>query len=131
MSNAAEDAEKPVIYAVRFSERAKRDADFVTVYLADAVTEQLAVKWRAGLNKSVGTLSLFPHRNAIIAEGLLFSVPVRDLLYRRTNESKTYRILYHIVENSEDGPQVTLIHVRLAERPPITAEEAREIEAQQ
>ncbi len=131
MSGPKDDAEKPITYAVRLSERAKRDIDFVTVYLADTVTERLAVNWRTGLNKAVGTLSLFPHRNAIIAENSLFSFPVRDLLYRRTTNSKAYRVLYRIKEEGEDGPQVTLIHVRLAERPPITAEEAREIEAQQ
>ena len=119
---------EPITYAVRFSERAKRDADFITVYLADNATERIAIGWRTGLNKTVGSLSLFPDAKAVIAESTLFAPVVRNLLYRRTPDSQ---LLFRVLETSPDGPQVILMSVRLAARPPITPDEAREIEAQQ
>ena len=74
---------------------------------------------------------MFPYAKAVITENDLFTSEVRDLLYRRTPDSRYYRVLYRILDETPDGPQVILMGVRLAERPPITLNEAREIETQQ
>ncbi|MBC8140768.1 MAG: hypothetical protein H7Y38_04940 [Armatimonadetes bacterium] len=45
--------------------------------------------------------------------------------------SVAYHLLYFAVEESPDGPRVSIVHIRHANRAPMTPDEASEIKAQQ
>jgi len=47
------DADVPVTFAIRISERANRDIEATYLFLADQFSETMANKWRLGLVKAI------------------------------------------------------------------------------
>ncbi|MBC7805035.1 MAG: type II toxin-antitoxin system RelE/ParE family toxin [Akkermansiaceae bacterium] len=123
-------ADEPANYSVRVTERANRDIDAIYVYFAEEFGEAMANKWRGGIIKAITGLSFMPERYALVPKRH-FRMAVRHYTWRRSGSSLTHRILYVAEMDGQDGPAVRVIHIRGASRAPITAEDAREIEAQQ
>jgi plasmid stabilization system protein ParE len=119
-------ADMPPRYAIRILPVALNEIDSVAAYLdahgAVADTEE----WRAGLRKEIARLATVPRQFPIIAEAHMFRREVRQILYRRTASSSPYRVLFSVSDAGDDGPQVTVFHVRHAARRPISRREARD-----
>lgn len=60
-------------------------------------------------------------------ESKLTGWEVRRLLYRRTVGSAAYHVLYTVDEAGDDGPRVTVFHIRHAARKPLSAKESRDL----
>lgn len=118
-------------YALRVLPRAERDIEAHTVRMAELAGPDIARAWYQGLFDAVATLSQNPRRQAVIAENSRFRREVRQFLYRRTPDGPAWRLLFTVVEGTEDAPTVTLLHVRHGAQRPITQAEARQIEAQE
>ena len=50
--------------------------------------------------------------------------------FRRAPGTAPCCLIYRVTEDANDGPRVTLLHIRHAAARPMTKKEAREIEAQ-
>ena len=125
--------EIPKRYALRYSPRADRDLIQLVVDYADFTEDAFkAVQLRDGIRAKAATLVENPEANQIDEHvAVLMGFPVRHKLYRGTRKSRVaYYIFYRITED-DDGPRVTLMHIRHAARAPLTKAEAREILAQQ
>lgn len=120
--------DEPQNHRLRIAERASRDIVEAVVHFIDTAGDYVAEQWQEGLYAEFAALATQPRRFAVVPEAV-FRQETRQLLYRRTNQSAAYRLLY-IVTEGDDGPTVTLIHVRHASARPIRRAEARIIEAQ-
>jgi len=127
-------SDAPVRYGVRLSPRADRDLNIAVVEYAERTGDE----YRAALlyrrvRETAASLSELPDRYAIAEhESAILGFPVRRVLARLSrNSAVAYHLLYFAVEQSEDGPRVTVVHIRHASRAPLTADEARDIKAQQ
>ena len=120
-------SDEPQNYRLRITERAARDIAQATVHFMDTAGDHIAEQWQEGLYAAFATLVSQPHRYALIPEAV-FRQETRQLLFRRTNHSVAYRLLYIIIE-VDDGPTVVLIHVRHASARPLSRAEARTIES--
>ena len=121
--------EQPVVYAVRVSARAERDAFEALARLEESAGPEIAAAWYRGFVEARGSLSRSPRRYAVqAAESRVMGFEVRRLLYRRPGIAAAgYHLLYYIREGGEDGPQVLIFHVRHSARRPITPAEGRAI----
>lgn len=122
---------EPAAYAVRFSAGADREVSEATVRLADlSGSEKIAQEWLEGIYTAATTLATHPTRFALRPdEGRKIGLSVRRLLYQRSPSSAAYHLYYTVENQGEDGPRVTIIHVRHASRRPITGTEAKDIRA--
>lgn len=149
--------EEPTAYALRVSARAQRDIEDAVLYLAQAmlggadggdvgpaetdadrarragVAGKLRA-WRDGLDELVTHLSTFPRlyvRSEEFSKRL--KREIRQATYRRPGapNSAAYHVLFSVTDEGDDGPTVTLVHLRHASKRPPTAAEAREILAGQ
>jgi plasmid stabilization system protein ParE len=130
--NAEGPGERPTVYAIRFSERARGDIAEAWERMAELTDEETADEWETALIEEVGKLATFPNGYPAIAEARRFpGSTVRQMLHRRTTSSTAvYRVVFVVQEGREgnqDGPVVSVIHVRHASRRPITASEAAEL----
>jgi Plasmid stabilisation system protein. len=128
-----EPEEQPVVYAVRVSARAERDAFEALAYLEESAGPEVASEWYRGFVQARSSLSRYPGRFAVqVAESRLMGFEVRRLLYRRPgsrNSAAGYHLYYLVREESDDGPVVLVFHVRHASRRPLTAAEAPALRA--
>ncbi|MBC7804781.1 MAG: type II toxin-antitoxin system RelE/ParE family toxin [Akkermansiaceae bacterium] len=124
----------PVRYAVRLSPRAERDLDRAVVDYADLTGDEnrAALLYRR-IRETAATLSENPDRYAVAEhESQQFGFSVRRVLARLSKGSGVaYHLIYFAVEESPDGPRVSIVHIRHASRAELTTEEASEIRAQQ
>ncbi|MES2463207.1 MAG: hypothetical protein V4671_21710 [Armatimonadota bacterium] len=119
-----------MIYAVRLSPGAEREVAEATVRIADiADREDAGIEWYVGLKETAASLSENPRRFQVQADdSRRIGQEVRRLLYQRTKSSThAYHLYYSVEDQGEDGPRVTIIHVRHASRKPITRAEAKDI----
>jgi hypothetical protein len=127
----AQQPEGTTRYAVRLTPRADREAIEAAERLADiAGSEEVGRGWYGALLGTVGTLATNPTRFAVQErESRLLARPVRRLVYRYPATSHAaFHVYFTVREASEDGPRVTVIHIRHAARKPLTTREARNIE---
>src|SRR5260370_18457847 len=68
-----------------------------------------ADKWMTGLFAAILSLDTLPTRCPIIPEGEEVDHEVRHLLYRK--RSGTYRIIFDIEAQSEEGPRVRILRI--------------------
>jgi plasmid stabilization system protein ParE len=130
MSDTEDKDEPTQTYALRFTERARRDLDAATVYLAETASPEIAVAWREGVYETLSSLATFPRSCPLVPEK--FRLETRQILYRRPGSQAAYRILFTITgeqAQSPDPPTVTVLHVRHASAHPITRTQVREIES--
>jgi len=126
----------PTVYAIRFSARADQDVRQAVARLAELTGDvERARAWRDRLLDTVGTLATNPRIFAVhVPASRRFGHQTRRLLFRSTSGSAAYHVYYAVEEKSaesQEGPRVTVLHVRHAARRPITREEARQILANQ
>lgn len=122
--------EREIIYAIRLTPRARGEVVEAVVSLAQQIGEASANAWYAGLRTAAGTLATFPRRyRSLPRESRLLGREVRHLLYRPTpHSSAAYHLYYYVSEaGGEDGPRVTIIHIRHAARRPLTPRETRDL----
>jgi len=80
-----------------------------------------AARWLTRLFATITTLADMPARCPIIPEADELGRPLRHLLYgRRTG---TYRIIFDIQEDSEEGPRVRVLRIWRAVRDAIAADD--------
>lgn len=117
-------------YAVRLSDRARDEAIAAAARQAEIAGDgDRARTWLHGLDVAIGTLAEYPRRYVILErETRLLGREMRRLLYRPTPHSTAaYHAYYIIADAGEDGPRVTVVHVRYASRRGLSAREAREL----
>jgi plasmid stabilization system protein ParE len=107
----AEPEERERAYAVRVNARARADIDAEYARLAALSGMEIAEDWEEGLYEALGTLARFPERRVTAEESGMFSVPVRQYVYRRRRGSPAHRILFTVHEEGPDGPFL-LYHAR-------------------
>jgi len=131
--NGDTDAEDARTYAVRLSQQADQDAAKATLYLdAAAPDKTLALQWLTGLYLEIGRLATLPRHHAVVErETRFFGRETRRLIYRRSASSVAYLVFFTVTEEGEEGPAVTVIHIRHGGREPLTRAEARQILASQ
>ena len=114
--------EEPKTYALRFHRRARADMAEARARIIQQVDTPHGRRWQADLMEAISTLATYPGRCAVARENRLFRREIRQHGYHN------YRILFTIVEVTEDAPFVFILHVRHVARRPMTRKEAREIE---
>lgn len=124
--SAEEFGTKP--YAVRILPEAEETIEAVFDHITGRTGDESAREWLDGLQEALGHLATGPYR-ALAVESGLFSVEVRSLTYRKAGQS--HRFLYVIREDSPDGPQVRIVHVRPATAGAMKAYEARNVEVEE
>jgi plasmid stabilization system protein ParE len=102
----SEDDDLSPVYALRTLPRAERDIEAHAVRLAELAGAEIARAWCDGLFEKIATLSDSP----------------------RTPAGPSWRVSFTADERTEDGPVVSLLHVRHGAQRPITRAQAREIE---
>lgn len=126
--------EEPVLYSVRYSNRARRDFDLaVSEYDSYTGDSRRAALLYQKIDDAAMSLRQLPERYAVAEhESAMLGFSVRRVLARLSKGSSVaYHLLYFAVEESPDGPRVTIVHIRHASRTELTPEEASEISAQQ
>jgi hypothetical protein len=119
--------DEPHHYEVRLTEPAEVDVEAERARLAGIVSEEYADRWQDGLLAEIQQLELFPASHPVARENDLYNVEVRRSLYygpsrRRRSSGAVYRILFHIIEPSEDEPVgiVRVLHIWHGARRPLT-----------
>lgn len=127
--------ESEVVYALRLSRRAQRDRDDIRDGIGDATGHAAADAWEDGLFEALGTLAHLPERRPAVPEAETFAAAfgpgtvIRELPYRRKGSRVTYRVLFFARKGGADeGPTVTVVHIRHGSQAPIDEDEARRIE---
>lgn len=133
MSDSNQESEHLAVYAVRITARAKRDIQEALLRMADLSGSPVARSWIIELYDAFATLGTLPRRCPVATEANLFPshYEVRQLQYRRAGSTAVYRILFRVRDETEDGPVVSILHVRHAARKPMTRREAKEIQGQE
>jgi hypothetical protein len=122
----ASDPDAPRLYAVRILPRALAEIDQAAIRLENLTDETIAREWRAGLKEELRRLT-YAREHPIIPEARHFKASgqkVRQLVYRRAPGTVAYRVLFVVDDEGQDGPTVTVFHVRHSARRPITLTEA-------
>ena len=127
---------EPTIYGVRLSEYGSRDLEAIVYHLDETQGRQAALAWRQGFYALIRGLAQNPRRFAVQQqESRKLGDEVRRELYQQTpGSAMVYAVFYFVQEaqdTSEDGPAVTIVHVRHASRRPMTRAEAKDIRAGQ
>ena len=125
MSNSEENLR---IYAIRFTDTARADVDYASDRFATYAGNDVADEWEDGLEEAISHLATGPHR-PLVVESALFDVEVRYFTYQRQGSRAAYRVLFTIKEDTPDGPQVIIFHVRHASARPMQSHEARNLQA--
>ncbi len=124
--------DKTTVYAVRLSEYAQRELErIVSDVLERAADEAMARACYQGMRAAIRGLSRNPRRFAVQPEeSRKLKGEVRREIYRhKPGSSAVYYLFYTVEDDTDDGPLVTVIHVRHASRKPLTHAEAKDIRA--
>ncbi len=121
--------DSPIVYAIRIMPIAHAEIGLHRARIAATRGETEADSWEAGLEETISHLATAPIR-PLIAEQELFQNHVRQILYRERRVSVAYRVLYRMLDETPDGPQVQILSVRPAAAQPIQPYETRQIEGQ-
>jgi plasmid stabilization system protein ParE len=107
-------------YQIKLTEPAEADAYAAYEYI-QGFSPRSAEKWFRGLFEVIFSLREMPTRCPLIAESDEIGLPLRHHLYgRRTG---TYRIIFDIQEQAEDGPTVRILRIWHAMRDALKAED--------
>ena len=109
-------------YKVRLTPLAEKDAYAAYDYIRE-ITPEKVEKWLEELFAAIRTLSELPTRCLLIPEAKELGYQARQLLYGK--RTSTYRIIFDIQEESEEGPRVRVLRIRHGSRDRITAEDIR------
>lgn len=127
--------ESAIVYAVRLSRRARRDLDEIRDGIGDVAGHSSADAWEDGLFDALKTLAFLPERRPEVTEAAAFAevfgaaTVVRELPYRRKGSRTAYRVLFFAKKgDANEGPTVTVVHIRHGARDAVSAAEARQIE---
>jgi len=93
-------------YEIEVSEPAEMEIEAAWSYLL-LRSSDAAVKLSDGLQRAIDSLSLMPSRCPYAPENGMLDRPIRQLLYR--NAGMTYRILFIVIEATEDNPGLVRI----------------------
>lgn len=115
-------------YAVRLSSGARDEILDAYEALLLRAGEEAAQAWQGGLMESLRHLSTSPNY-ARATENHLFPFEVRAFPYRFPGSSVTHRVLFHVAEETPDGPQVWVLRLRPGAAGPMPSYEVREIAA--
>jgi plasmid stabilization system protein ParE len=118
----------PLSFAVRIDPRALDQILEAEKWLVGLAGVEIAKEWRNGLRRELAKLATHPRQFPRVPEQQYFSRETRHIVYRRSNASVAYRLVYFIDESGMDGPTVTVSHVRHAAARPLGRKTAREIE---
>lgn len=121
-------SEQTLIWAIRFTERARGEVLAAEDYIFATAGAGAAVEWSSGLLIEAGKLAQYPTLWPVAEEDSLFKQTVRRLLYRPSRRSQTYRVLFVLRQSPEDAPTAAIIHLRNSAQATMTASEARGIE---
>lgn len=112
---ASEEERQPHAYRIEVSDTADAEAEEAFLWLVGRSPER-AGRWYEGLLLAYQSLVRFPARCPLAPENDMFeAVEVRQLLYGTGRT--TYRILFSIMEGTQDEPgTVRILHVRHAAR---------------
>jgi plasmid stabilization system protein ParE len=116
------------VYAIRFTDTARSDIDYASDRFAAYAGNDVADEWEDGLEEAISHLATGPHR-PLAVESALFEVEVRYLTYQRHRSRAAYRVLFTVREETPDGPQVIVFHVRHASARPLQSYEVRNLKA--
>ncbi len=122
------EAKQPLIWAIRYSQRAIQDISAAWMHFAESADVDIADAWERGLKAEIAKMAQFPRRFSEADSGL-FSFPVRRMTYRRTPRGPAYFLYFSLRVNPSDAPTLFIMHLRHAAQAPLTQKEAREIEA--
>ena len=112
-------------YEVKLTAPAEADAYAAYEYIRE-LSPGRAENWLRELFHAIFTLGEMPSRCPLISEAEDIGHPLRQLLYgKRTG---TYRIIFDIQEESDEGPRVRVLRIWHGARNEITA---TDIEAEQ
>ncbi|MGI4789695.1 MAG: type II toxin-antitoxin system RelE/ParE family toxin [Janthinobacterium lividum] len=117
------------VYRLRFSDLALTEIDAVQENLTEYIGKPAADAWEKGLYDEIAKLATLPLRHPAAAEAARFRGNVRQVIYRRSNQS-AYRVIFTVQEESLDGPTVAVLGLRHGAAKAITRAEAREMEAE-
>src|SRR4030095_1906470 len=107
-------------YTVSLSGSAEADAYAAFEHIRE-VAPASAARWLTGLFAAIWTLADMPARCPIIPAADELAQRLRHWLYGR--RSGTYRIIFDIREDSEEGPRVRVLRIWRAVRDTLTAED--------
>ena len=93
-------------YDIEISEPAEAEMDEI-YYRLLLRSPQAATRLRSGLEEAIDSLSQMPGRCPFAPEDGMLDRPLRQLLYR--HGSATYRILFIIINATEDDPGIVRI----------------------
>ena len=130
MNDAEANEEASITYSLRVGLRARRDLNEAIARIAQLEGDEAGRQFDIAAALALASLATSPRRYAIPPDVTGFAGEVRGVVFRRTEGSAAYRLIYRVAEDPDEGPRVTLLHVRHAAAKPIAKKEAREIEAQ-
>ncbi len=121
-------AEQPIIWAIRYTQWAIRDISAAWMHFAGSADAEAADAWEEGLKAEIAKLAQFPQRFSA-EDNDIFSVPVRKMTYRRTQNGPAYYVCFTLRLNPNDALTLLIMHLRHAAQKPMTRKEARKIES--
>ncbi len=116
------------VYAIRFTPIANAETQLYRARIAAANGEEVADDWERDFDEVISHLATGQYR-PLAVESALFTIEVRAFTFRRPGIQSGYRVLFTIREETLDGPQVWVLHIRYGSAAPMQAYEARNIEA--
>ena len=123
-----EDAARPIVWAIRYTQWAIRDISAAWLHFAESVDGDTADAWEEDLKAEIAKLAQFPQRHAVEDDDI-FSLPIRKMTYRRTRRGPAYFVYFTLRINTDDAPTLLIMHLRHAAKAPLTRKEAQAIEA--
>jgi plasmid stabilization system protein ParE len=110
-------------YRIRLTRPAEEDAYAAYEHLR-ILSPASAEKWLRGLFQAVFSLEELPARRPLISEAEELGLPIRQLLYgKRTG---TYRIIFDIIEGTNDDSYVRILRIWHGARDRITEEDVKD-----
>lgn len=105
-------------YAVIVSDLADAEARSAYQWLQENASPEYAGRWLEGLTRAIEGLAFLPRSHAVARENDRYDVEIRRMLYpgpskRRGSGGTTYRILFHIIETSQEDAEgvVRILHI--------------------
>ena len=107
-------------YRVSLTARAEADAYRAFERIREVAPES-AERWLTGLFSAITSLAEMPARCPVIPEADDLGRPIRHLMYGR--RTATYRIIFDIQEESEEGPRVRVLRIWYGGRDTLAAQD--------
>ena len=99
-------------FRVETTSAAEQDANSILDWLLSEHAGETGIRWFAGLQDAIASLTEFPARCPLAPENAAFAFEVRHLLYGR--KPQVYRILFTIEDQT-----VYVLHIRHGRRQPL------------